>query len=212
MARATKKYTKDDLIAILQASEGRLSPVSNEPGHALALHVTADAKAVTARLTVDLSKSTRPIIMGPTGAIAPEPLVRDVWKEMSVREGGVAPNTNQIKAEYKKAYANNVPNSGTFMDLQQAGLIGRYVLNSAEGKAELAKLDNNTAARVSIEVSMSKFETTSAEGWKMFYAGSGTAKSEAGHVADIGSVFMLVDRLGPDPDGMHVQTFYPRKG
>ncbi len=187
-----------------------MSPVSGEPGHALALHVTASAQKVSARLNVDISKSTRPIIMGPTGAIASEALVRDVWKDMAVREGG-AMTTAQVKTEYRKAFANNVGNSGTFMDLQQAGLLAKFVLNSSEGKAELAKLDNGSKTRVSIEVSISKFETISAEGWKMFYAGIGTAKSESGHVADIGSLFMLVDVLGPDPEGMHIQTFYPRK-
>ena len=199
MARA-RRYSRDEVNAILNESEGRLSPVSGEPGHALSRHVGVGGYQISDRLRPELgaSSTTRPIVMHPSGKIASEADHREIWRNLTP---GVT--TKALKAEYRRMYENYVTRSGSFLDLQQAVIVGRYLLNAAGGQAELAKLDSGAEARVAIELSMNAVEWIYGA-WKMNYACHG---NDITHLEDFSKAFMLVDRL--DADRIHVQTFFP---
>ena len=199
MARA-KRYSRDEVNAILQESEGRRSPVSGEPGHALSRHVGVGGYQVSDRLRPELgaSSATRPIVMHPSGKIASETDHREIWRNLTP-----GATTRTLKAEYRRMYENNVSRSGSFLDLQQAVIAGRYLLNAAGGQAELAKLDSGAEHRVAIELSMNAVEWIYGA-WKMNYACHG---NDVTHLEDFSKSFMLVDRL--DTGGIHIQTFFP---
>jgi hypothetical protein len=203
-----KRYSKEDVNAILYASEGRLSPVSGEPGHALSRHVGVSGLQISDRLVGrTMSSLSRPIVMQATGGAAPANIVRDVWREIDARSG-ITTTTAQLKKDYNKLVDNSIDNSGAFVDLQQAIIIGRYLLNSSEGQTELAKLDSGTENRVKIVRTLNQLEAVDSA-WKMNYAGSSGIDNDITHLRDIRTAFMLVDRL--DANTIHIQTFYPIK-
>jgi hypothetical protein len=207
-----RKYSKEDVNAILQASEGRRSPVSGEPGHALSRHVGVNGLQISDRLrgTV-MTSASRPMVMMPTGGGADASTVRAVWREIDARNG-ITTTTNQLKKDYRKLVENYIDDSGAFVDLQQAIIIGRYLLNSSDGQAELAKLDAGTETRIKIAKSLHQIEAVDGA-WKMNYAGMPTAgnrENDITHLEDIRTAFMLVDRY--DAGNIHIQTFYPIKG
>lgn len=199
MARA-RRYSREDVNEILQESEGRRSPVSGEPGHALSKHVGVAGYQISDRLRPELgaSSTTRPIIMYERGGIASEPDTRQVWREITPTA-----TTKQLKAEYRRMFEDYVTRSGSFLDLQQAIIVGRYLLNAAGGQAELAKLDAGTEDRVAIELSMNAVEWVYGA-WKMNYACHG---NDVTHLEDFKKAFMLVDRISTG--GIHIQTFFP---
>ncbi len=205
MSRA-KKYTKDEVIAILEQSEGRLSPVSHQPGHTLAQHVLIADHHLTDRLVAKLgiSSPNRPIIVTPSGTVADKATHREIWKEIN-------PGLNSATAnkDFETMYQDCVGKAGAFRDLQQAGIIGRYVLNSSTGQTELAKLDaaaSGTYLRVKIVVSMHLLESVEGN-WKMRFAEKG---NDLPHLKEFNEAWMFVDKL--EPEGIHIQTFFPVAG
>ena len=132
------------------------------------------------------------------GGIATEADHREIWRSLTP-----GATTKQLKAEYRAMYENYVKRSGSFLDLQQAIIVGRYLLNAAGGQAELAKLDAGSEDRVAIELSMNAVEWIYGS-WKMNYACHG---NDITHLEDFSKAFMLVDRI--DAGGIHVQTFFP---
>jgi hypothetical protein len=199
MPRA-KRYTRDDVNAILHESEGRRSPVSGEPGHALSRHVAVDGYQISDRLRPELGASsrTRPIVMHPSGVIASEADHREIWRGLTP---GVT--TKTLKGEYRRMYEDYVMRSGSFLSLAQSVIVGRYLLNASAGQAELVKLDSRAEDRVAIELSMNAVEWIDGA-WKMNYACHG---NDITHLEDFSKAFMLVDRL--EHDKIHVQTFFP---
>ena len=193
-------YSKQDFSDLLLASEGRNSPVSGEPGHCMSLHIGQSGLQISDRLVNKLSSdANHPIIMGPAGSVVPENQSRDIWRTLNPGS-----NTAQLKGAHSNLIDNAKSNSGSFLDLQQALMVGRYVLNCALGQTELAKLDAATT-RVSIRTNLNAF--MSAEGtWKMYFA---STDEDVTHVADFNQVFMLVDKI--DAGTLHLQTFYPIK-
>lgn len=198
MARA-KRYSKDEVNAALQESEGRRSPVSGEPGHALARHVGVGGYQISDRLRPELgsSSTTRPIVMHPSGKIASETDHREIWRSLTP-----GATTKSLKSEYRQMYEDYVTRSGSFLDLQQAVIVGRYLLNASGGQAELARLDSGAEDRVAIKLSMNAVEWIYGS-WKMNYACHG---NDITHLEDFSKAFMLVDRLD---GGIHIQTFFP---
>jgi len=199
MARA-KKYTKDEVIAILVQSEGRLSPVSNQPGHTLAMHVLIADHHLTDRLIPVLGQSStsRPIIVDPSGVIVGKAQHREIWKEINP---GL--NSATANADYDRIFVgDSVGKAGAFTDLQQAGLLGKFALNSPVGQAELAKLDG-AENRVMIKYSVVNLHNVQGE-WRMRYA---EKTNDLPHMRVFTQVWMLVDKLAPD--GVHIQTMFP---
>jgi hypothetical protein len=205
-----KSYTLEEVNAILRASDGRLSPVTGEPGHALSKHVGVGGLQLSDRLRgTAMSSPSRPIVMDVDGRTAPETVYRDVWREIDARNG-IQSTTKQLKSDYRKMVENYVEKSGSFIDAQQAIRIGRHLLNSPAGQAELARLDAGTD-RVAITQSLNLIESTDGA-WKMNFAGMPTAahpENDISHLVDFNQAFMLVDRL--DLDAIHIQTFFPMK-
>jgi hypothetical protein len=195
-------YSQQEFLNLLLASEGRNSPVSGEPGHCRSLHIGQDGMQISDRLQGKLSSdATHPIIMGPGGSVVPENQSREIWR-------GLNPGTKtaDLKNAYSSFIDNAKSNSGAFLDLQQALVLGRYTLNCATGQGELAKLDLAAVpTRVRIQIDLNGI--MSAEGaWKMNFA---TTANDITHVCDFNHVFMLLDRI--DGANMHLQTFYPIK-
>jgi hypothetical protein len=200
MPRA-KKYTKDDVIAILQQSEGRLSPVSYQPGHTLARHVLIGDLQLSDRLRATLGQTTpaRPILVDPSGQVVNKALHREIWKE---RNPGL--NSKTANADYDRIFVgDSVPKAGAFTDLQQAGVLGRFALNSRDGQSKLAELDTGPSNRVEIEYSVINLHNLEGE-WRMRYVEKG---NDIPSMRVFTTVFMIVDRL--DPDMIHIQTFFP---
>jgi hypothetical protein len=200
MARA-KRYTKDEVVAILVQSEGRLSPVSNQPGHAMSMHVLIADHHLTDRLIATLGDNSpsRPICVDPSGKIVGKAQHVEIWKEINP---GLS--TKTAKKDYDELFlGDSVGKAGAFMDLQQAGLLGKHALNSLVGQAELAKLDAGTKKRVDFEYSVSNLHNVQGE-WRMRYA---EKTNDLPHMRVFTKVWMLVDKL--EPDGIHIQTFFP---
>ncbi|ATG92155.1 MULTISPECIES: hypothetical protein [Methylomonas] len=198
MARA-RKYSKQEVHAILTTREGLLSPVSNEPSHILSLHVGVSGLQISDRLMGTLkSDSTHPIIMGPTGSIRPESEHREIWKALNP-----GMNTQQAKNAFGSFIDNSKDNSGSFLDVQQAVVVGWFLLNSDEGQVELAKLDG-ASNRVKISKSLDRLEFVRENAFKMNFA---SKDSDITHLEDFSQAVMIVDKL--PMDGIHVQTLYP---
>ncbi|MBY0396421.1 MAG: hypothetical protein K2X91_08125, partial [Thermoleophilia bacterium] len=142
----------------------------------------------------------RPILVGPDGKVVDKAAHREIWKETNV---GL--NSKQANADFDAMFVgDSVGRAGAFLDLQQAGILGKFALNSAAGRAELAKLDAGTDARVTISYDLLNLTNVDGE-WKMRYAEKGG--NDVASIQSFSKVFMLVDRL--DPDGIHIQTFFP---
>jgi hypothetical protein len=205
MPRA-KRYTKDEVIAILEQSEGRLSPVGHQAGHTMAQHVLIADHHLTDRLiaTLGTSSPNRPIIVTPGGTVADKLTHRTIWKELDPTLTTAVANKS-----YSDLYEDCVGKAGAFRDIQQAGIIGRYVLNSTTGQTELAKLDAapaGTQLRVKIVVSMNLLENTQGD-WLMRFAEKG---NDLPHLKVFTQAWMFVDKL--EPEGIHIQTFFPVAG
>ncbi len=206
MARA-RNYTKQEVNDILYASERRLSPVSGERGHALEKHVGVGGLQISDRLRGTLTTSpTRPLIMDEFGKVRPENEHRDIWRSLTP-----GATTKELKQDFKNNIENYVNRSGSFTDLQQALIVGKYLLNSPEGQTALAGLDQmavtvgSKQSRVSVVVSMNRLEWIHGA-WKMNYACHG---NDITHEEDFSQAFMLIDKL--DLDQIHIQTFFPIK-
>lgn len=200
MARA-KKYTKQDVSDILYASERRLSPVSGERGHALEKHVGVGGLQISDRLRGTLiTTPTRPLIMDEFGKVRPESEHRDIWRSLTP-----SATTKQLKQDFRTNIENFVSRSGSFIDLQQAIIVGKYALNSQEGQAALTELDQGVQDRVAVTVSMHKLEWVHGA-WKMNYASHG---NDITHEEDFSKAFMLIDKLASNQ--IHIQTFFPIK-
>ncbi len=200
MARV-KKYTKNDVIAILEQSEGRLSPVSYQPGHTLARHVLIGDLQLSDRLRATLPPPIpgRPILVDPSGKVVNKALHREIWKETNP---GL--NSKTANADFDRIFVgDSVPKAGAFTDLQQAGVLGRFALNSTNGQAKLAELDAGTSNRVEIEYSVINLHNMEGE-WRMRYVEKG---NDIPSMTIFTKAFMLVDRL--EPDLIHIQTFFP---
>ena len=196
-----KKYTKDDVIALLVLSEGRLSPKTHQPGHALAMHVTIGDLQLSDRLRATLPPPIpgRPILIDPSGKVVDKAMHREIWKETNP---GL--NSKTANADFDRIFiGDSVGKAGAFADLQQAGVLGKFAMNSPAGQTELAKLDARTADRVTIEFSVANLHNIDGE-WKMRYVEKG---SDIPSMKTFTKVFMLVDLL--DPDMIHIQTFFP---
>ena len=199
----TKKYSLDDINQILQQSEGRQSPVSHEPGHALNLHVGVSGHGISDRLlnTVQ-TDATHPLILDAQGAIASEATHRNTWKN---RNPGMT--TQDSKNDYRQMIANSKSRSGAFLDRRQAIAVAKHMLNSSEGQAKLQELDGGQD-RVALKLSLSQLELSWQDAWKMSYAEqAGGANSDITHQTDFSQAFMLIDKL--DANNIHVQTLYP---
>ncbi|WP_305907354.1 hypothetical protein Q9L42_016355 [Methylomarinum sp. Ch1-1] len=200
MARA-RKYSRQDVNDILYASERRLSPVSGERGHALEKHVGVGGLQISDRLRGTLTTSTtRPLVMDEFGKVRPEAEHRDIWRRLTPGS-----TTKQLKQDFRTNIENFVSRSGSFIDLQQAIIVGKYVLNCQEGQAALAKLDQGLENRVAVTVSMHSLEWTQGA-WKMNFA---SRENDITHEEEFGKAFMLIDKL--DLDQIHIQTFFPLK-
>jgi hypothetical protein len=200
MPRA-KKYTKDEVIALLQQSEGRLSPVTHQGGHTLEKHVLIGDQQLTDRLipTLGPANSNRPILVDPSGNVVSKALHVEIWKETHV---GLS--TKQAKKDYEALFEGDaVAKAGAFADLQQAGVLGKFALNSTVGQAELAKLDDGTNDRITIDYSVDMLHNVEGE-WRMRFVCKG---NDIPAMVPFTKVFMLVDKL--DPEGIHIQTFFP---
>lgn len=197
----TKQYSRADVKRILQQSEGRLSPVSNQPGHCLEKHVAVSGYQLSDRLRHKelQSDATHPIIMGETGGIRPENEHRDIWKALNP-----GMTTAQAKAAYRQNIANYVKESGSFLDQQQAAIVGRHLLNSSAGQKALGELDDGAKARVDIMIPLTTLDIIDLDGKKMHHASHG---DDITHIAEMRSAFMLVDKLSGDE--IHIQTLYP---
>jgi hypothetical protein len=196
-----KKYTKDGVIAILEQSEGRLSPVSHQPGHTLARHVLIGDLQLSDRLRATMPPPIpgRPILVDPSGQVVNKALHREIWKETNP---GL--NSKTANADFDRIFVgDSVPKAGAFADLQQAGVLGRFALNSTDGQGKLAELDAGTSQRVEIEYSVADLHNMQGE-WKMRYVEKG---NDIASMTTFTKVFLLVDRL--DPDMIHIQTFFP---
>jgi hypothetical protein len=203
MARA-RRYSKDEVIAILEQSEGRMSPKTHQPGHALKEHVLIADHQLTDRLIATLGQTTpgRPILVDPTGQVVSKALHREIWKETNL---GL--NSKTANEEFDRIFlGDSVGKAGAFADLQQAGVLGKFALNSPGGQTELAKLDAlaaNTYDRVKIVYSVKNLHSTEGE-WRMRYAEKG---NDLPALKAFSEVWMFVDNLLPD--GIHIQTFFP---
>lgn len=200
MARA-KRYTKDDVIAILLQSEGRPSPVTTQAGHTLERHVTIGDQQLTDRLipTLGASSPNRPILVDPGGKVVSKALHVEIWKETNL---GLS--SNQAKKDYADLFEGDaVGKAGAFTDLQQASVLGKFALNAMEGQTELSKLDNGTADRVTITYPVTNLHNIEGE-WRMRYVHKG---NDIPAMVPFTKVFLLVDKL--NPDGIHIQTFFP---
>jgi len=197
-----RNYTKADFIKIVYESEGRLSPVSNEPGHTLKQHLLIADHHITDRIIPNLGSTTptTPIIVDEHGKVASELLHREIWKELDSTL-----TTSQAKNNFRKLYLDAPKCAGAFLDIQQIGTIGKYVLNSTEGQEALGKLDG-TETRVSVKKSLNWLDNTTGTGWKMRFS---SLDNDITHLTDFNNVFMLVDKLPNDE--IHLQTFYPIK-
>ncbi len=196
-----KNYTKDDVIALLVESEGRLSPVTHQPGHALAMHVTIGDHQLSDRLIATMPPPIpgRPILVDPSGKVVDKAMHREIWKETNP---GL--NSKSANADFDRIFVgDSVGKAGAFMDLQQAGVLGKFAMNSPGGQSELAKLDARTADRVTIEYSVANLHNVDGE-WKMRYV---EKNSDIASLKIFTKVFLLLDRL--DPDKLHIQTFFP---
>src|SRR5581483_3519018 len=101
---------------------------------------------------------------------------------------------------------DSVPRAGAFVDLQQAGILGKFALNSPAGQAQLAELDAaraGTPKRVKIEYGVNTLHNVQGE-WRMRYAERG---NDIPVQVAFSQVWMLVDKL--EPSGIHIQTFFP---
>ena len=140
------------------------------------------------------------------GKVRPENEHRDIWRSLTP-----GATTKQLKRDFKNNIENYVSRSGSFTDLQQTLIVGKYVLNSTEGQTALSNLDQTTIAvgtkesREAITVSMHRLEWVLGA-WKMNYA---SMENDITHEEDFSKVFMLIDKL--DPDQIHIQTFFPIK-
>ncbi len=201
MARK-RKYSKSDFEKIVYESEGRLSPVSNEPGHTLKQHLLIADHHITDRIIPMLGSTTptTPILIGPDGKVAPEIVHREIWKELDSTL-----TTSQAKQKFRKLYIDAPKCAGAFLDMQQINTIGKFVLNSPEGQDALEKLDG-TETRVSIKKSLNWLDSTTGAGWKMRFSSQG---NDITHLTDFSKVFMLIDKSINDE--IHLQTFYPIK-
>ncbi|HYE35617.1 hypothetical protein [Methylocaldum sp.] len=197
MPRA-KRYTQADVIDILEKSEGRLSPVSHEPGHALGLHVNIAYLADRLRPYIQdrPQPAARPIIMHERGGIASKEDHIEIWRE---REPGLS-KTKARKA-YAEIFTEFKEEASAFLDLQQAGIVGAELLNSALGQAELKKLDIGSEQRVKIRSACGTYKKRYDSG--LVFADSWNPKD----LMDFSEAFMLVDAL--PGDHIHIQTLYP---
>ena len=201
MARK-RNYSNADFIKIIYESEGRPSPVSNEPGHTLKQHLLIADHHITDRIIPKLGSTTptTPIIVNEHGKVASEPVHREIWKELDSTL-----TTSQAKQLFRKLYLDAPKCAGAFLDIQQIGMVGKFVLNSPEGQDALGQLDG-TETRVSIKKSLNWLDNTTETGWKMRYS---SMENDITHLADFNKVFLLIDKL-PNNE-IHLQTFYPIK-
>lgn len=196
-----RQYSKPELNSILINSEGRLSPVSNEPGHAFSKHVGVSGQQISDRLVGKLkSDRTHPIVMDSQGRISSETDHRDIWKALNPNM-----NTRKAKSDFRTYVENWVTRSGSFLDRPQAINVGRYMLNSQAGQAELAKLDSSEN-RIGIQMFLNQLDMIRRDAWKMYYAEHG---NDITHLETFSKAFMLVDKLSSG--GIHIQTFFPIK-
>jgi hypothetical protein len=189
------------VIAILQQSEGRSSPATHQGGHTLEKHVLIGDQQLTDRLipTLGAANPNRPILVDPSGKVVSKADHLEIWKETNV---GLS--SKQAKKDYADLFEGDaVGKAGAFADLQQAGVLGKFALNSTDGQARLTELDNGTKDRVTIEYPVSTLHNVEGE-WRMRYVEKGR---DIPAMVPFTKVFMLIDKL--DPDGIHIQTFFP---
>lgn len=199
-----RQYTINEINDILQQSEGRLSPVSNQPGHALHLHVDARGEQLSDRfLRPSASAVGRAYIVGEHGEIATAAETRAAWNDYAAATGGAQMNRATFNREFERWVPRLPAASGAFADRQDAIAVATHVLNSALGQGELAALDAGTRNRVQIQSPVPP-QVNGGTGVQMYLS---EAVNSIPRIVPVRQVFMLVDRLGVG--GIHVQTFYP---
>jgi len=197
MPRA-KHYTQADVIDILEKSEGRLSPVSHEPGHTLALHVNIAylSDRLCPYIQDRLQPANRPIIMHEKGGIATKQEHIEIW-----REHDPALSKTQAKKAYAQIFTEFKEEASAFLDLQYTGIVGAELLNSTVGQAELGKLDSGLEQRVGIRTGCGMYKKRYDSG--TIFADSWNPKD----LLDFSEAFMLIDVLPGNQ--IHIQTLYP---
>lgn len=209
---AARIYGLFEVEDILMASEGRLSPVSLQPGHAMNLHVNARAEQISDRLmrTGASSSYGRGFIVGANGEIANENQTKRSWESFdnlgSVSTGATASGQQRTRA-YRQNMGASVPTSGAFADRQDAVQVARILLNSGVGQTELAKLDSGAEQRVVINLPVPGLANGTPATMYLARRAANLAGGDITGLTTVVSATMIVDRQATGE--IHVQTFFP---
>lgn len=209
---AARIYTLFEVDDILMASEGRLSPVSLQPGHAMNLHVNARGEQISDRLmrTGASSSYGRGFIVGANGEIANENQTKQSWASfdnMASVSTGAPVTAAQRNAAYRQNMGSSVATSGAFADRQDAIQVARMLLNSAAGQTELAKLDSGAEQRVVINMPVPVLPNGSPANMYLARRAAAMPGADITGLTTVTSATMIVDRQATGD--IHVQTFFP---
>lgn len=209
---AARIYTLFEVDDILMASEGRLSPVSLQPGHAMNLHVNARGEQISDRLmrTGASSSYGRGFIVGANGEIANENQTKQSWASfdnMASVSTGAPVTAAQRNAAYRQNMGSSVATSGAFADRQDAIQVARMLLNSAVGQTELAKLDSGAEQRVVINMPVPVLPNGSPANMYLARRAAAMPGADITGLTTVTSATMIVDRQATGD--IHVQTFFP---
>ncbi|KAF1029951.1 MAG: hypothetical protein GAK37_01558 [Pseudomonas sp.] len=209
---AAKIYSLFEVDDILMASEGRLSPVSMQPGHAMNLHVNARGEQISDRLmrTGASSSYGRGFIVGANGEIANENQTKQSWASfdnLGSVSTGVAVTAAQRNATYRQNMGSSVATSGAFADRQDAIQVARMLLNSGVGQTELAKLDSGAEQRVVINLPVAALPNGSPATMYLARRAAALPGGDITGLTTVTSATMIVDRQASGD--IHVQTFFP---
>lgn len=209
---AARNYGLTEVDNILMASEGRLSPVSLQPGHAMNLHVNARGEQISDRLmrTGASSSHGRGFIVGSNGEIANENQTKRSWENfdnLASVSTGVTPTAQQRNATYRQNAGSSVSTSGAFADRQDAVQVAQTLLNSAVGQAELAKLDNGTERRVAITLPIPALAHGAPATMYVARRAANLPGADITSLTNVTSATMIVDMQLNNQ--IHIQTFFP---
>lgn len=209
---AARIYGLFEVDDILMASEGRLSPVSLQPGHAMNLHVNARGEQISDRLmrTGASSSYGRGFVVGANGEIANENQTKESWKNfdnLASVSTTATPTAQQRNRAFRQNMGASVPTSGAFADRQDAIQVARALLNSAVGQTELAKLDSGAEQRVVINLAVPALPNGSPATMYLARRAANVPGGDITGLTTVTSATMIIDRQATGE--IHVQTFFP---
>ena len=200
---ATKKrYSKEEVIKIVYESENRASPENSQPGHTLKQHLLISDQSLTDRIIPKMGSNDgrTPILIDPDGKMVSKDDHKTIWQ---TNDPGIS--NNQFRTAFRNLFENAPQCAGAFEDIQDIGVIGKYVLNSQEGQDKLAQLDAG-ATRIRIKHSLRWLDRIDGA-FKMRVQTRGVTSDIC--IEDVCEVFMMVDKI--NANAIHIQTFYPIK-